>query len=213
MRSPFPNVRRSADRGNATLASLGASGVVDARSADVGRNRRAYRRRRWTSLVLTTLLVTGVVLGGLFWLASAPGRADAAVSGTAAWAPTLLPVVFFVLLIGVLVATLVVPSRSPHELIRPEQLDVRLDDVVGIDVVKADVVRSLNLFLAHETFARATGGRARRGLLFEGPPGTGKTYTAKAIAAEAGVPFLFASATSFQSSFYGATAKKIRSYF
>jgi ATP-dependent Zn protease len=213
VRSPFPNVRRSADRGNATLASLGASGVVDARSADVGRNRRAYRRRRWTSLVLTTLLVTGVVLGGLFWLASAPGRADAAVSGTAAWAPTLLPVVFFVLLIGVLVATLVVPSRSPHELIRPEQLDVRLDDVVGIDVVKADVVRSLNLFLAHETFARATGGRARRGLLFEGPPGTGKTYTAKAIAAEAGVPFLFASATSFQSSFYGATAKKIRSYF
>ena len=45
------------------------------------------------------------------------------------------------------------------------------------------------------------------------PPGTGKTHTAKAMAAEAGVPFLFVSGTSFQSMFYGATAGKIRSYF
>ena len=57
------------------------------------------------------------------------------------------------------------------------------------------------------------GGRPRRGLLFEGGPGTGKTYTAKALAAEAGVPFLFATATSFQSSFQGATARKVRQYF
>jgi ATP-dependent Zn protease len=57
------------------------------------------------------------------------------------------------------------------------------------------------------------GGRARRGLLFEGAPGTGKTHIAKAMAAEAGVPFLYVSGTSFQSMFYGATAGKIRSYF
>ena len=57
------------------------------------------------------------------------------------------------------------------------------------------------------------GGTARRGLLFEGPPGTGKTYVAKAMAAEAEVPFLFVSATAFQSMYYGATARKIRSYF
>ena len=57
------------------------------------------------------------------------------------------------------------------------------------------------------------GGTPRRGLLFEGLPGTGKTHTAKAMAREAGVPFLFVSATSFQSMYYGATARKIRSYF
>ena len=57
------------------------------------------------------------------------------------------------------------------------------------------------------------GGTPRRGLLFEGQPGTGKTYLAKAMAREAGVPFLFVSATSFQSMYYGATARKIRSYF
>ena len=53
----------------------------------------------------------------------------------------------------------------------------------------------------------------KRPLLVKGEPGTGKTMTAKAMAAEAGVPFLFVSATSFQSMYYGATAKKIRSYF
>ncbi len=57
------------------------------------------------------------------------------------------------------------------------------------------------------------GGTPRRGLLFEGAPGTGKTHMAKAMAAEAGVPFLFVSGTSFQSMYYGATARKIRSYF
>jgi ATP-dependent Zn protease len=49
--------------------------------------------------------------------------------------------------------------------------------------------------------------------LFEGPPGTGKTYMAKAMAREAGVPFLFVSATAFQSQYYGATGRKIRNYF
>src|SRR5947199_5309365 len=57
------------------------------------------------------------------------------------------------------------------------------------------------------------GGTARRAILFEGPPGTGKTYMAKAMAKEAGVPFLFVSSSSFQSMYYGQTNRKIRSYF
>ena len=57
------------------------------------------------------------------------------------------------------------------------------------------------------------GGTPRRAILFEGPPGTGKTYLAKALAAEAGVPFLFVSSSAFQSMYYGATNRKIRSYF
>ena len=85
--------------------------------------------------------------------------------------------------------------------------------MVGIDPVKEDVRRSIDLFQTHRRFADQMGGSPRRGLLFEGLPGTGKTMTAKAMAAEAGVPFLFVSATSFQSMYYGATAKKIRSYF
>jgi ATP-dependent Zn protease len=120
---------------------------------------------------------------------------------------------FFVLLAVLILGQFVFTGRSPHVIYRPEQIETRLADVKGIDPVKEDVVRSLNLFLAHKTFASEMGGSPRRGLLFEGAPGTGKTYLAKAMAREAGVPFLFVSATSFQSMFYGATAKKIRSYF
>src|SRR5437764_7186202 len=57
------------------------------------------------------------------------------------------------------------------------------------------------------------GGTPRRAILFEGPPGTGKTFLAKAMAREAGVPFLFVSSSAFQSMYYGQTNRKIRSYF
>ncbi len=125
----------------------------------------------------------------------------------------LVPVLFFAALLLLLVGSQVVTGRSPHLTYRPEQVDVTLDDVIGIDPVKEDVRRSIDLFQTHRRFAEQMGGSPRRGLLFEGLPGTGKTMTAKAMAAEAGVPFLFVSATSFQSMYYGATAKKIRAYF
>jgi len=123
------------------------------------------------------------------------------------------PVLFFVALLALLVGSQVLTGRSPHLTYRPEQMDVRLDDVIGIDPIKEDVRRSIDLLQTHRRFADQMGGTPRRGLLFEGLPGTGKTMTAKAMAAEAGVPFLFVSATSFQSMYYGATAKKIRAYF
>jgi ATP-dependent Zn protease len=104
-------------------------------------------------------------------------------------------------------------GHSPHVLLRPSDSNVRLDDVVGADATRREAIDTLNLFLAHETFAAEMGGSPRRGVLFEGPPGTGKTYLAKALAAEAGVPFLFVSASAFQSMYYGQTNRKIRTYF
>jgi len=120
---------------------------------------------------------------------------------------------FFLLLIVIMVGTTVASGRSPHVTLRPEQIDVGMDDVKGLGPVREEARRSLDLFLAARTFRGRMGGTPRRGLLLEGPPGTGKTYLAKAMAAEAGVPFLFVSATSFQSMYYGATARRIRSYF
>ena len=57
------------------------------------------------------------------------------------------------------------------------------------------------------------GGTPRRGVLFEGAPGTGKTFLAKAMAKQAGVPFLFIPAPAFQSMWQGMSAFRIRSFF
>ncbi len=68
------------------------------------------------------------------------------------------------------------------------------------------MLRTLDVFLGYATFRDELGGTPRRGMLFEGPPGTGKTYLAKAMAKQAGVPFLFISATALQSMWFGMTA-------
>ncbi|WP_291760896.1 AAA family ATPase [Cellulomonas sp. 73-145] len=174
---------------------------------DVALDRERMRRRRLLRLTVALAVVELWVV--LRSLAGAPvlppmPHVDPLV---------MVPVLFFVVLILMLVGTQVGASRSPHVVYRPEQVDVTLDDVIGIDPIIEDVRRSIDLFWTHRRFADQMGGTPRRGLLFEGLPGTGKTMTAKAMAAEAGVPFLFVSATSFQSMYYGATARKIRSYF
>ena len=174
---------------------------------DIARDRETARRRR-----LTRLLV--LLLAAWAWLVVRALQGLPPVPALPAVDPLyVVPVLFFVALLLIIVGTQVGSARSPHLVYRPEQVDVRLDEVIGIDPIVEDVRRSLDLFWAHRTFADRTGGRPRRGLLFEGAPGTGKTLTAKAMAAEAGVPFLFVSATSFQSMYYGATARKIRAYF
>ena len=114
---------------------------------------------------------------------------------------------------SVLVVPMLAAGRSPHVLYRPSDIEVGVDDVVGADIVREEVVRTLNLFLAHQTVRDRLGATPRRGVLFEGPPGTGKTHMAKAMAREAGVPFLFVASSSFQSMYYGQTNRKIRSYF
>ncbi len=190
------------------LAGAGAR-VLPLRDADVGTTRELRRRGRFVRLAV---LVWAVV--GLAWLRVLTAEPGAPLVPVPAVDPFLVTIiVFFGLLIGLAVGQQVLSGRSPHVTYRPEQIDVALDDVVGIDAVKDDVVRSLNLFLAHRTFSREMGGTPRRGLLFEGAPGTGKTHLARAMAREAGVPFLFVSATGFQSMWYGATARRVRSYF
>ena len=182
--------------------------VMALRTADVGRVREALRRARWRRLLdWTALLGTAsalrLMLKGDYPFLPLP-HPD----------PFLLVIiVFFGGMLLIAAAQSIGTGRSPHVMYRPEQIETRLDDVVGIDPVKDEVVRSLNLFLAHTAFEEGMGGTPRRGVLFEGPPGTGKTHLARAMAAEAGVPFLFASGTSFQSVFQGQSAKKVRNYF
>ena len=112
-----------------------------------------------------------------------------------------------------MVVPLLGAGRSPHILYRPDELTMTFDDVRGSEGLVEEVTKTLNLFLAYRTFNEQMGGTPRKAILFEGPPGTGKTYMAKAMASEAGVPFLFVSSSAFQSMFYGQTNRKIRAYF
>jgi cell division protease FtsH len=190
-------------------AALGGS-LVAARGADVGVARERARLRRVRSLMLFLLVPFGFLWyrlldGRPFNVFALPAMPDDPIL-------YLVPLVL-VLAIGSMAAIPFVAGRSPHVMYRPEQIDVQLSDVKGIEPIIEEVVRTLNTFLGYARFRDQLGGSPRRGLLFEGPPGTGKTYLAKALAHDAGVPFLFVSATSFQSMWYGATARKIRAYF
>jgi ATP-dependent Zn protease len=125
-----------------------------------------------------------------------------------------LPGILLILLLGIVfLGPMLGNGRSPHTIYLPEQIEVGFDDVKGIGAVVGEVRHTLEVFLNHNRFRSEMGGNPRRGVLFEGPPGTGKTHIAKAMAKEAGVPFLFVSSTAFQSMWYGATARKIRTYF
>ena len=198
--------RPDADRPDEVSAIVGPAILG---SADVARARERRRMMRLRRLVAILSLVLGWIvirgMGGHSLIPSIPFPH---------WLGSSLPIIVIVLMLGVvMLAPFLGAGRSPHTIVRPGETAVGLHDLVGIDGIKSEVVRSINLFLAHQTFRDAMGGSARRGVLFEGPPGTGKTFVAKAMAKEANVPFLFVSASAFQSMYYGQTNRKIRSFF
>jgi cell division protease FtsH len=194
------------------LGALGVAHLLDRATGDVARQRERNRQVRLKILAGVLVTILGYIVGR--FLTGNPveiGLPDYRFTTTQR---DLLPVLAITVAILVsMVLPLMAQGRSPHLVVQPSQIDVGLDDVVGIGPVKDEVVRSLNLFLGYRTFQDQMGGTPRRGILFEGPPGTGKTYLAKAMARDAGVPFFFATSTGFQSSFYGMTPRRIRSFF
>ncbi|HSM02118.1 MAG TPA: AAA family ATPase [Acidimicrobiia bacterium] len=175
---------------------------------EVSRERRRQRRLRRLAWFLAPIVAW-------LWLRIAagnpvsPGWPDLG-PDAATWLPGFFVILLLVLLI---LGPMLGNGRSPEVVYLPEQIDVSFDSVKGLGPVLVEVRHTLEVFLNHQRFREEMGGAPRRGVLFEGPPGTGKTHTAKAMAKEAGVPFLFVSSTAFQSMWYGATARKIRSFF
>jgi ATP-dependent Zn protease len=194
--------------------ALLANEHVMAGKADVSAARERTRLRKFIRLgIILTPIATWFVYRAVIGHPIHPGWPAITMPSsdtTLKFAPIVLTVV---LVGGMLLVMLRGGSGSPHQVVRSSDITTRLDDVRGLGNVKTEVVNTLNLFLGHKTYARVMGGTARRGILFEGPPGTGKTLMAKAMAGEAGVPYLFVNASAFQSKFYGATGGKIRSFF
>ena len=199
----------SPDTAAGTL-SLGQTGVAAIATTDVGAHRERSRssRLRRAALILAPIAIL-LVLRDVF----DPGASIPVPHLPGSLQPMMPAIALITVLILVMVIPLVGAGRSPHILYRPDELSMTFDDVRGSEGLVEEVTKTLNLFLAHRTFAEQMGGSPRKAILFEGPPGTGKTYMAKAMAAEAGVPFLFVSSSAFQSMFYGQTNRKIRAYF
>jgi cell division protease FtsH len=89
---------------------------------------------------------------------------------------------------------------------------VSFADVAGVDEAKQGLEETIEFLRDPVKFGRL-GGRAPRGILLSGAPGTGKTLLARAAANEARVPFLSAGGASFQEMFAGVGASRVRSLF
>jgi ATP-dependent Zn protease len=190
-----------------TAAILHGSEVLKQGRADVFKIRERTRRRRLWRLIF----ILGLVDGYLWYrfLTDNPIRLPSLGSDWVIWLPFLLLLLLFPLMLLLPMLS----GRSPHLVVHPEEIDVGLDEVRGLDTQVDEVTRTLDVFLGYRTFRNELGGNPRRGILFEGPPGTGKTYLAKAMAKQAGVPFLFTSAPAFQSMWYGMSGMRVRSFF
>jgi ATP-dependent Zn protease len=194
----------------ADVTTLGQAGVIARGQADVARLRERNRQRRMQRSLAFLIPLAGYLWWREFSLDPVVFGWPHLPSGLDIWAPQFVLIGLFAV---VLLVPLLTAGRSPHVRFRPSEIEIGFADVRGMDVVLEEVVRTLNLFLGFKTFRETMGGTPRRGILFEGPPGTGKTYMAKALAKEAGVPFFYVSSSAFQSMYYGQTNRKIRAFF
>eukprot|EP00299_Pterocystis_sp_00344_P017172 c8612_g1_i3.p1 GENE.c8612_g1_i3~~c8612_g1_i3.p1 ORF type:complete len:440 (+),score=109.94 c8612_g1_i3:27-1322(+) len=103
-------------------------------------------------------------------------------------------------------------NTSVHKEFEASDTQKTFADVRGMDESKEEL-RDLVEFLKNPDKFSQIGGKLPKGYLLVGPPGTGKTLLAKAVAGEAGVPFLFASGSDFDEMFVGLGAKRIRTLF
>ena len=103
-------------------------------------------------------------------------------------------------------------GKSRAKLLNESQQKITFQDVAGIEEAKNELEEIVDFLKDPKKFTRL-GGRIPKGVLLVGPPGTGKTVLAKAIAGEAGVPFFSISGSDFVEMFVGVGASRVRDLF
>lgn len=120
---------------------------------------------------------------------------------------TILMIVLFLMMIKS-----VVPKTNIDKINLTPVSTTKFTDVIGQDEILEDL-KYITMLLKNPSLGDEIGVDVPRGILFNGPPGTGKTLIAKAIAGEAGVPFIYMSGSEFVELYVGLGAKKVREVF
>ena len=133
--------------------------------------------------------------------------------------PLLIPVALFIGLFWLLqrraqsqMGGIMSIGRSKAKTYSTERPGTTFADVAGYDGVKQEITEVVDFLKHPERFAEI-GARIPKGVLLVGPPGTGKTLIARAVAGEAGVPFLSVTGSDFMEMFVGVGASRVRDLF
>jgi cell division protease FtsH len=102
--------------------------------------------------------------------------------------------------------------KSPAKRHDKSKQRTTFDEVAGLENAKAELQEIVEFLKNPEKFQRL-GGRIPKGVLLIGPPGSGKTLLARAVAGEAGVPFYSISGSEFIQMFVGVGASRVRDMF
>ena len=135
------------------------------------------------------------------------------------WLPLLLPVGLIILFFWWMsrraqgqMGGMMSIGRSKAKLYSTERPGTTFDDVAGYEGVKTEIREVVDFLKDTEKFSEI-GARVPKGVLLVGPPGTGKTLIARAVAGEAGVPFLSVTGSDFMEMFVGVGASRVRDLF
>lgn len=103
-------------------------------------------------------------------------------------------------------------GKSKAEIQMIPNTGVTFDQVAGCDGAKLELQEVVDFLKQPEAYTKM-GCKIPRGVILDGPPGTGKTLLAKAVAGEAGVPFISISGSEFVEMFVGVGASRVRDIF
>ena len=186
------------------------------REEDVVSRRRAWFWRFWFKIFVVFFLVITVVWlfrGGTWWgtIGFILDGMGTILSSPALWIQVVFVFFLFIANFGILFGPLLAMNLTQIKTFEPgdAQWGVKLDDVRGQAEAKEEVRRVVSIWQSGEQFERH-GGKRERGVLFFGPPGTGKTMLAKALATGFNSPFVSIPGSGFAATFIGIDAIVVR---